>query len=109
MDLTLLQSGGGEGMNMTSLLMIVLMFGVFYWFLIRPQNKKRKEAETFRQGVSKGDRVVTIGGIHGKITSVQESTVVISVEDGAKLRIEKSAISMDASGQMTEDAAKQAT
>lgn len=83
----------GEGG--TTLIMFGLMFVVFYLFMIRPQMKKTKEEKEFRSGLKKGDRIVTIGGIHGKIADVKESTVIIETGDGGKLKIEKSAVSKD--------------
>jgi preprotein translocase subunit YajC len=73
------------------IIMLVLMLVVFYFFMIRPQMKKQKEMKKFRERLKAGDKVVTIGGIHGKILEVADSTVLINAE-GAKLRIEKSAI-----------------
>jgi len=81
-------SGGGAN----QLVMIVLMIGVFYFFMIRPQMKKQKELKKFREGLKAGDKIVTIGGIHGKILEIADSTVLIQSE-GTKLRIEKSAVS----------------
>ena len=63
--------------------------------MIRPQLKKTKEEKKFRETINKGDKIVTIGGIHGKIHEVQETTLIIEVEGGHKLKIEKSAVSMD--------------
>ena len=80
----------GEGGS--TLLMFVLMFVVFYLFMIRPQMKRTKEAKQFRESIATGDKIVTIGGIHGKILEVAETTILISSE-GTKLRIEKSSIS----------------
>jgi preprotein translocase subunit YajC len=74
------------------LVMIVLMIGVFYFFMIRPQMKKQKELKKFREGLKLGDKIVTIGGIHGKILEIADSTVLIQSE-GTKLRLEKSAVS----------------
>lgn len=77
---------GGNG------ILILLMIVVFYFFLIRPQNKKQKELKKFRENLAQGDKIVTIGGIHGKILEITDTTVLISSE-GTKIRIEKSAIS----------------
>lgn len=66
-----------------------------YFFMIRPQMKRAKEARKFREGIQKGDKVVTIGGIHGKVLEVEATTVLIQVDSG-KIRIEKSAISPSA-------------
>jgi len=74
------------------LVMIVLMIAVFYFFMIRPQMKKQKELKKFREGLKAGDKIVTIGGIHGKILEIADSTVLIQSE-GTKLRIEKPAVS----------------
>ncbi|MEY4487175.1 MAG: preprotein translocase subunit YajC [Flavobacteriia bacterium] len=81
-------TGGGAN----QLIMIVLMIGVFYFFMIRPQMKKQKELKKFREGLKPGDKVVTIGGIHGKILEISDATVLIQSE-GTKLRLEKSAVS----------------
>lgn len=72
--------------------MLVLILVVFYFFMIRPQMKKQKELKKFRENLKAGDKVVTIGGIHGKILEMNDATVLISSE-GSKLRFDKSAIS----------------
>lgn len=88
---TLLQStASGEG-GLSFFLLIGGMFLIMYLFMIRPQVTKQKEAKTFREGLRKGDKVVTIGGIHGKVVDMNERTVLIQV-DGAKIRVEKSAL-----------------
>ena len=76
---------------MQQIIMLVLILVVFYFFMIRPQMKKQKEMKKFRESLKAGDKVVTIGGIHGKILEVADSTVLISSE-GTKLRFDKSAI-----------------
>jgi preprotein translocase subunit YajC len=91
------QEGGGTGQF---ILMILLMIVVFYFFMIRPQMKKTKEQKKFREGLRKGDRVITIGGIHGKVLEVKDTTLIIETEGQGKLKIEKSAAAMDASSQM---------
>ena len=82
--------GGGQGIQ--SILMLGLMVLVFYFFMIRPQMKKQKELKKFREGLKAGDKIVSIGGIHGKILEISDSTVLIQSE-GTKLRLEKSAVS----------------
>lgn len=82
------QQGGGY----SSIIMIVLIFVVFWLFFIRPQNKKQKEEQKFREALQKGDKVVTTGGIHGKIEEVKETTLIISVDSNVKIEIEKSAV-----------------
>lgn len=81
------------------LIMILLMVGVFYFFMIRPQMKKQKDLKKFRESLAQGDKVVTIGGIHGKILEVNDTTVLLSSE-GTKLRFEKSAISQTVADQL---------
>ena len=73
-------------------IMLVLIIVVFYFFMIRPQMKKQKELKKFRENLAVGNKIVTIGGIHGKILAVDESTILIAAESG-KLRLDKSAIS----------------
>ncbi len=82
-----------------NLIMIVLMIGVFYFFMIRPQMKKQKELKKFRENLAAGDKIVTIGGIHGKILEVAESTILVSSE-GTKLRFDKSAIAQSVEDQI---------
>lgn len=84
--------GGGGIMDFLPLVLIVI---VFYFFMIRPQLKKQKDQKKFREALAKGDKVVTIGGLHGKIAEVKENVVVVEVANNLQLKIEKSAISSD--------------
>ncbi|HNX22302.1 MAG TPA: preprotein translocase subunit YajC [Bacteroidales bacterium] len=84
---------GGSGYSM--LIFLGLMILVFYFFMIRPQQKKQKQVQQFRENLKKGDKVVTIGGIHGKITDVQEGTFTIEIADNVKITIEKAAVAID--------------
>ncbi len=84
---------------MQQLVMLVMIIVVFYFFMIRPQMKKQKELKKFRESIAAGQKVITIGGIHGKILEVNDSTVLISSE-GNKLRIEKSAIASSSEDQL---------
>ena len=88
--------GGGGGGAGTQLIMIVLIIGVMYFFMIRPQQKKAKDQRKYRENLKKGDRIVTIGGIHARIVEVLDTTLIVEVESGTKLKIEKSAVSMEA-------------
>ena len=85
------QPGGGSQIFIIFGLMIL----IFYFFMIRPQQKKQKKIQNFRENLKKGDKIITIGGLHGKIIDVQESTFLIEVEDGVKLKIEKAAVAID--------------
>jgi len=73
-------------------LFIVLIIVVFYMFLIRPQSKRAKEERKFREALKKGDKIVTIAGIHGKVLELDDTTAIIETEGQGKLKIEKSAI-----------------
>jgi preprotein translocase subunit YajC len=94
---TLLMAGGGQGGSIASFIPMILIIVVFYFFMIRPQLKKAKDQKKFRENIKLGDKIVTIGGIHAKISEVGETTFTITVEGGVKLKIEKSAVSMDSS------------
>ncbi|MDP4280912.1 MAG: preprotein translocase subunit YajC [Bacteroidota bacterium] len=78
-----------------SLLPLLLIIVVFYLFFIRPQMKRSKDQKKFRENLQKGQKVITIGGIHGKIVELQDTTVTIEVENQVRLRVEKSAIAID--------------
>ena len=89
---------GQESNPLMTFLPIGAIIVVFYFFMIRPQMTKAKKERQFKEGLKKGDKVVTIGGIHGKIVEVQDRTFTIEAEGSdVRLRIEKTAISMDAS------------
>lgn len=79
----------------SSLIFILLLVVVFWLFFIRPQSKKAKEEQKFRDELKKGDRVLTIGGFHGKITEVKEHSVMLSLASNVEVEIEKSAIVKD--------------
>jgi len=96
------QSGSSNGSGMMQILMIVGIIVIFYFFMIRPQQKRSKEQAKFRNELQKGQKVVTIGGLHGKIVEVQEKTVTVEVENQVRLKFEKSAIAMNVSDQITE-------
>lgn len=98
----LLQAAGGQGNGFGSFAMIALMGLVFYMFIIRPQQKKQKAQKQFTEEVTKGDPVVTLGGIHGKILSIDDATITIEVDKGTKIVVEKSSISMEASRRVAE-------
>ncbi len=85
--------GGNPTMQMLSTLVTFgLVFLIFYFLIIRPQNKKQKEAKAMIAAMKKGDKIVTIGGAHGVITLVKEHTVIVKVDDSTKIEFSKSAI-----------------
>lgn len=94
------QQGGG----MSSILMIVGMIVVFYFFMIRPQQKKQKELKKQRESMQKGDKVVTAGGIHGKIKEVQETTLHIWIAPEVWITVDKGSVFM--AGEQQESAEK---
>jgi preprotein translocase subunit YajC len=89
------QGSGSSGSSLYSFLPLILIVVVFYLFFIRPQMKKSKDQKKFRESLQKGQKVITIGGIHGKIVEIQDTTVTIEVEGQVRLRIEKSAVAID--------------
>lgn len=93
--LFLLLSAPKGGSSWTQLLPLFLILLVFYFFFIMPQTKKNKAQKKFRESLKKGDKVVTIGGIHGKVTEIKEKTVVLEAGPNIKITIEKSAISLN--------------
>jgi preprotein translocase subunit YajC len=98
MTSTLLMMGaGGKGGD---IVMMVLIIVVFYFFMIRPQMKKAKDAKKFRENIKVGDKIITIGGIHGKIAEIGDTTFIITIENGVKIKIEKSAVSSDNSASL---------
>jgi len=84
-------AGGGSIWGM--ILPFVLMFAVFYFLLIRPQQKKQKTRNSMLSALKKGDKIVTIGGLHGTILEITEDVVVLLVNDATKLTFDRSAIS----------------
>lgn len=85
------ESGGGAG-SLTPILMIVLLFGVMYFMMIRPQQKRRREAEQMQAALGPGDEVVTIGGLHGTVTAIEDDTVRIEIAPGVHARYARPAI-----------------
>jgi preprotein translocase subunit YajC len=90
------QQGGDQNPLMTFLPMI-LVIAVFYFFMIRPQMKRQKELRKFRESLAKGDKVVTTGGIYGKVAEIKDNYVLLQVDDNVKLRVDKSAVVKDMS------------
>lgn len=85
---------------MSQIVLMLAVVGVFYFFMMRPQQKKAKELKRFRENLAAGDKIVTIGGIHGKVLEVSDDNVLISCEGSSKLRVEKSAVSTGAENQL---------
>ncbi len=85
-----------EGGGMMQVVFLVAIIVVFYFFMIRPQMRKQKAEQSFRTTLEKGAKIVTIGGIHGRIVEVSDKTFLVEVDSNVKMRIEKTAISAEA-------------
>ena len=85
-------SGSAQGSVFMPIVTFGLVFVIFYFFIIRPQNKKQKDTEKMISAVKKGDKVITIGGIHGEVVLTKEKTVIVKVDDACKLEFSRSAI-----------------
>lgn len=91
----LLQGNAGGG-GMGGLLMIVAMIAIFYLFMIRPQQKKQKEIKNAREAMRSGDKVVTAGGIHGRIRDIKDTTMMVEIAKGVEIKVDKTSVYPDA-------------
>ncbi len=89
------QATGGSMGALGSFLPLILIFVVFWFFLIRPQMKRQKELRNFRDSLKKGDKVVTTGGIYGKVADIQDHFIMMEIDGGIKLKIDKVAVIKD--------------
>ena len=94
--MNLLQAAGGQS-QLSFFLMIGLMFLVMWLFMWRPESKRRKEMQKFREGLKKGDKIVTAGGIYGTVKEIRETTLLIEVDSNVTLRIDKNMVVGDPS------------
>jgi preprotein translocase subunit YajC len=78
-----------------SFVFLLLIIVVFYFFMIRPQMKRQKDLKTYREGLNKGDKIVTTGGIYGKVTDIKDQTVTVEISDNVRIKIDKNAILKD--------------
>ena len=85
-------AGNPTGSMVSTLVTFGLVFVIFYFLIIRPQNKKQKDAQKMIEAVKKGDKVITAGGVHAVVYSVKEKTVILKVDDNTKMEFSKSAI-----------------
>jgi len=92
---TILLQAQAQGSNYSFYIMMGLMILIFYFFMIRPQQKKTKDQKKFTEEIQKGDNVVTVGGAHGRIAELEGDTFILEVEKGGRIRFNKSAIAMD--------------
>jgi len=91
----LMQPQGENASPLESLLPLVLIIAVFYFFMIRPQMKKQKEVRQFREGIKKGDKVLTIGGIYGKVSEIKDTTVLLEIAEGVRIKVDKTGLVRD--------------
>lgn len=87
------QAESGSGLSMW--VMLILIFVVMWFFMIRPQRKQQKELQKFRNGLKKGDKVVTVGGIYGTVSEVKEKTLIIEVDSNVKIKVDKNSVVKD--------------
>lgn len=93
--ITLLQAAQPQGSSWSMWLMLILIFVVMWFFMIRPQRKQQKELQQFRDSLKKGDKVVTVGGIFGTVVEVKERTLLLEVDNGVKIRVDKNSVVKD--------------
>jgi preprotein translocase subunit YajC len=103
-QLVILMGAPAAGQNpVMQFLPLVAIIVVFYFFMIRPQMKKAKEQKKYIEALKKGDKILTIGGIYGKIADIKEDgTIIMEVEDGSKMKISKNAVSQDATSTLNQ-------
>jgi len=85
------QNPGGMG-GLSGILMMLLIFVVFYFFMIRPQSKRQKEIKAQRESMKQGDKVVTSGGIYGKIKDIKDNTVIVEIADNVRITVDKNSV-----------------
>jgi preprotein translocase subunit YajC len=100
----LLQTPAGSNSPLQYLFPLLLL-GVFYFFMIRPQQKRSAEAKKLREGLSKGAQVVTIGGLHGRVVELSDEKVTLEVDKGVRLTFDRSAVARQVGGTKAETAA----
>lgn len=96
-NLLMMQPEGQDANPLMSFLPLLLIVVVFYFFMIRPQMKRQKEVRKFRESLSKGDRVVTTGGIYGRIIEVKETTIILEIAKDIHIKVDKNGIIKDMS------------
>ncbi|SRR5690554_151843 len=94
-NLLMMQPEGAEANPLMSFLPLLLIVVVFYFFMIRPQMKRQKEVRKFRESLAKGDKVVTTGGIYGKIVEVKETSIILEIAKDVHIKVDKNGIIKD--------------
>ncbi len=96
--LTILQAGeatGGSSNGWTMWIFLIALIALMWFFMIRPQRKQQKELQAFREGLRRGDKVVTVGGIHGTVVEIKEKTLLLEIDANVKIRVEKNSVVKD--------------
>ena len=86
------QANGGGGSIMSTVIMFALIIAIFYFMILRPQQKRQKERQSMMDGIAKGDKVTTIGGLHGTVVGIEDTTVLVQIADNVKVKFDKTAI-----------------
>ena len=97
LNVLLMTQPTGDQNPIMSFLPLLLIIVVFYFFMIRPQMKKQKDLRKYRESLQKGDKVITTGGIYGKINALKDNHIIVEIDDNVKIKIDKSAILKDSS------------
>lgn len=95
-------AGGAMGGGTMQILMMVAIFAVFYFFMIRPQTKRQKEIKKAREAMKQGDKVVTSGGIYGKVKEIKETTIIVEIADNVRIKVDKNSVFATADDAQTE-------
>jgi len=85
--------GTGSGSPMSLIFMVIAIFAVMYFLMIRPQQRQKKQHQSMLSQISKGDKIVTAGGLHGTVTGVKDTSVIVKIADNVKVEINRSAVS----------------
>jgi len=104
----ILMSPPADGESASIWPMLLMMAAVFYFFMILPQSRRKKKMNAFKEEVDKGTKIITTGGIHGKIVSIEDDTFVIETEGHSRMRIQKSAISLELTQALNKEAVEKA-
>lgn len=99
---TILMAQQPNSSPVMTFLPLILIAVVFYFFMIRPQTKRMKDQKNFITNLKKGDKIVTVGGIHGKIAEINDDTFLMEIENGVKMKIDRISVSLEASKKLNE-------
>jgi preprotein translocase subunit YajC len=88
----LLQGGGFSASSLNNILLIVALIAIFYLFMIRPQQKRQKDIQKAREAIKPGDRIVTSGGVYGKVKEINEKHMLVEIADNVRIRIDKNSV-----------------